>query len=169
MIDTVQAASDRVRPPHRLAIHARAGDRGVHDATWRQALHARGILPVGIPKTRAPINLEPRPEVILDLLHASGFHRKRTPYHVPLACACGSSRPVVERPIASVLSRGAGHVRYKGLEGAVVQRGMAVMTHHGAAMVRIRQQRLSKRAQKFHRLLGLRRYNVNQSNDSKNG
>lgn len=89
LLEKVQAASDRVRPPHRLAIHALAGDRGVNDATLRQALHARGILTVGIPKTIAPISPEPSPEVILDLLNESGFNRQRTPYRVQLACACG--------------------------------------------------------------------------------
>jgi hypothetical protein len=59
-------------------------------------------------------------------------------------------------------------VRYKGLEGAAVQLGMAVMAHNGAALVRIRQQRLSKRAQKFRRWLGLRRPNVNQINAPEN-
>jgi len=168
LLAKVRAASDRTRSPHRLAIHSLAGDLGVNDATLRQALHARGILTVGIPKTLEPINPEPSPEVILDLLNESGLNRKRTPYQVQLACACGYSRPVVESHIASLLSRGAGHVRYKGLEGAVVQLGMAVMTHNGAAMVRIRQRRLSKRAQKFRRLLGLRHHNVNQINNSKN-
>ena len=64
------------------------------------------------------------------------------------------------------MSRGAGEVRYKGLEGAVVQRGMTVMANNGSVLVRIRQQRLSKRGQKFRRLLGLRRQKVNQINDS---
>lgn len=73
-----------------------------------------------------------------------------------LAGASGYSRPVVESHIASLLSRGAGQVRYKGLEGAVVQQGMTVMTHNGAVLVRIRRQLLTKRAQKFRRLLGLR-------------
>jgi hypothetical protein len=74
----------------------------------------------------------------------------------------------VESHIASLLSRGAGHVRYKGLQGAVVQQGMTVMAHNGATLVRIRQQRVSKRAQKFRRLLGLRPCNVNQINTQKN-
>jgi hypothetical protein len=87
---------------------------------------------------------------------------------VQLACACGSSRPGVESPIARLLSRGAGQGRYKGLQGAVVQLSMTVMAHNGAAVVRIRQQRLSKRAQKFRRLLRLRRPNVNEFNVSKN-
>jgi formate-dependent phosphoribosylglycinamide formyltransferase (GAR transformylase) len=42
-----------------------------------------------------------------------------------------------------------------------------VMAHHSTALVRIRQQRLSKRAQKFRRLLGLRCHNINQINGSK--
>ena len=85
-----------------------------------------------------------------------------------LACASGSSRPVVEGHSATLMARGAGHVRDKGLEGAVVQMGMTVMAHNGAVLVRIRQQRLSKRGQKFRPLLGLKRYNTNQINDSKN-
>ena len=43
----------------RPAIHSVAGDLGVNDAALRQALHARGILSVGIPKTVEPINPEP--------------------------------------------------------------------------------------------------------------
>ena len=75
---------------------------------------------------------------------------------------------MVESHIAPLMSRGAGHVHYKGLEGAVVQMGMIVMAHNGAALVRIRQRCLSKRGQKFRRLLGLKRRNVNQNNGSKN-
>ena len=85
-----------------------------------------------------------------------------------LACASGYSRPVVESHIAALMSRGADHVRYKGLEGAVVQIGMTVMAYNGAVLVRIRQQRLSKRGQKFRRLLGLKQYKTNQINDSQN-
>jgi hypothetical protein len=116
----------------------------------------------------APINSQPTAKEILDILNAAGLNRQRTPNHVQLACACGYSRPVVERHIASLLSRGAGQVRYKGLQGAVVQQGMTVMAHNRATLVRIRQQQLSKRAQKFRRLLGLRHRNVNQINNPKN-
>jgi hypothetical protein len=70
------------------------------------------------------------------------------------------------RHIATLMSRGAGDLRYKGLDGAVVQMGMTVMANNGAVLVRIRQQRLSKRGQKFRRLLGLRRRSVNQINGS---
>ena len=168
MIAKVQAAIDRVSLPRRLAIHSVAGDLGVNDAALRQALHARGILTVGIPQTIAPIPPSPTQEEVRGSLTAAGLHRKRTPHQVHLAFACGHSRPVVESHIASLLSHGAGHIRYKGLQGAVVQLGMTVIAHNGAAMVRIRQRRLSKRAQKFRRLLGLRHRNVNQINGSKN-
>ena len=94
-----------------------AGDLGINDATLRQALHARGILTVGIPKTIEPIKAHPSPEEIRDILNAAGLHRQRTPHQVQLACACGYSRPVVESHIASLLARGAGQVRYKGPPG----------------------------------------------------
>jgi hypothetical protein len=75
---------------------------------------------------------------------------------------------VGESHIACLLSRGAGQMRYKGPQGAVVQLGMTVMAHNGAAVVRIRQQRPSRGAQKFRRLLGFRAHNINQINASKN-
>ena len=85
-----------------------------------------------------------------------------------LACACGYSRPVVESHSASLLARGAGQVRDKGQPGAVRQQGRTVMAHNGATLVRIRQQQLSKRAQKFRRLLGLRYRKINEINNPKN-
>ena len=156
LLDKVQEATERVRIGPKRHIHSVAGDLGIHDPVLRQALHARGILTVGIPKTIEPIAPTPSAQDVCDILHKAGLHRKRTPHQVPLACASGSSRPVVESHIASLLSRGAGQVRYQGLEGAVVQQGMTVMTHNGAVLVRIRRRLLTKRAQKFRRLLGLR-------------
>jgi hypothetical protein len=168
LVDKVQSAITRVTAPCRLAIHSVASDLGANDPTVRQTLHARGILTLGIPKTVEPIHPQPTPQAILDYLNAAGLNRIRTPYQVQLACACGYSRPVVESHIATLLARGAGQVRYKGPHGAAIQLGMTVMAHNGASMVRIRQQRLSKRAQKFRRLLGLRHRNINQINSSKN-
>src|SRR5262249_38944615 len=110
----------------------------------------------------------PTPEKILALLNAAGLHRIRTPYQVQLACATGSSRPVVESHLASGLARGAGQVRYKGLAGAVRHQGMTVLAHNGAVVVRIRRQQLSKRAQKFRRLLGLTLPKINEINHQKN-
>jgi len=122
------------------------------------------MLSVGMPQTVEPITPHPSAEEIRDILNEANVQRTRTPYHVQLACASGSSRPVVESPIAPLLSRGAGTVRYKGLEGAVVQQGMTVMRYHGAVLVRIRQRQMTKRAQKFRRLLGLKYPKVSKIN-----
>ena len=168
LLDKVQSALDRVSTLPRLRVHSVAGDLGVNDTALRQVLHARGLLTIGIPKTVEPLNPTPTPEEIRAILTEAGLQRQRTPYQVPLACACGYSRPVVESHIASLLARGAGQVRSKGLQGAVVQQGMTIMAHNGATLVRIRQHRLSKRAQKFRRLLGLRSCNINQINIQKN-
>jgi hypothetical protein len=167
LLEQVQYALDLMATPKRVQVHSLGGDLGVNDAVLRQALHQRGILTVGIPTTIEPINPTPSPEEILDILNTSGLNRIRTPHQVHLACASGYSRPVVESHIATLMSRGAGHVRYRGLDGAVIQMGMTVMAHNGAVLVRIRQQRLSKRGQKFRRLLGLKRYNINQINAPK--
>lgn len=168
LLAKVQRAIERAKTPPRLRVHAVAGDLGITDKTLRQALHERGLRTVGLPTTMAPIQAHPRPEEGRDLLHEAGLHRQRTPHQVRLACACGASRPVVERHRASWLSRGAGHVRDKGHPGAVLQLGMTAMAHHGAVVVRLRQPRLSKRAHKFRRWLGLRHRKINEINRLKN-
>jgi hypothetical protein len=160
MLDQVQHAIDRVVSPNRLRVHSLGGDLGINDVELRQALHARGILTVGIPTSVEPINSAPSPEEVLAILNASGLNRIRTPHQVHLACASGYSRPVVEGHIATLMARGANQLRYKGLAGAVIQMGMTVMAHNGAVLVRVGQQRLSKRGQKFRRLLGLKRHNI---------
>ena len=168
LLDKVQNAIERVQITPKLRLHSVAGDLSVNDAALRQALHARGILTVGIPQNVKPIAPNPSAEEVHDFLHEAGLQRKRTPYQVQLACACGYSSPVVESHIASLLSRGASQVRYKGHSGAVRQQGMTVMAHNGATLVRICQQQLSKRAQKFHRLLGLRHRKTKEINHPKN-
>jgi hypothetical protein len=168
LLDKVQSAIERVQTPPKLRLHSVAGDLGIHDAALRQALHARGILTVGIPQSLKPIAPNPGAEEVGAILTEAGLPRQRTPYQVQLACACGYSRPVVESHIASLLARGAGQVRYKGQPGAMRQQGMTVMAHNGAPLVRIHQQHLSKRAQKFRRLLGLRYRKSNEINGQKN-
>jgi hypothetical protein len=168
LLATVQRAIERAKTAPRLRVHSVAGDLGIKDKTLRQARHERGLLTVGIPKTIAPIQANPSPEEVRDLLNEAGLNRQRPPHQVRLACAGGYRRPVVESHIASLLSRGAGHVRYKGHPGAVLQLGMTAMAHNGAVVVRIRQQRLSKRAHKFRRWLGLRHRKINEINSLKN-
>jgi len=168
LVDKVQRAIARLQTGPKRQIHSVAGDLGLNDPGVRQALHARGILTVGIPATVEPITVHPSAQEVLDILNEADLNRIRTPYQVQLACASGYSRPVVESHIASVLARGAGYVRYKGLEGAVRQQGMTVLGHNGAVLVRIRRQQLSKRAQKFRRFLGLKPPNSNGINRPKN-
>ena len=162
LLDKVQTAIERTRSPKRHPVHSVAGDLGLNDPTVRQTLHQRGILTLGIPTTVEPRNPQPTAEESRALLTAAGLTRQRTPAQVRLACACGYSRPVVESYIATLLSRGAGQVRYNGLAGAVVQQAMTVLAQNGATLVRISEQRLTKRAQKLRRLLRLKRkYSAN--------
>jgi Transposase DDE domain len=160
LLDQVQTACAKIttRPPP--TVHSLAGDLAVNDPTLREQLHARGILTVGIPRTVEPLSPTPSPEAIQELLTLADLHRKRTPRQVQLACAAGYRRPVVESLIASLLSRGAGHLRYKGWHGAQVQFSMAVMAHNAATVRRIRHGRLTPRAQKFRQLLHLKPLNL---------
>ena len=89
LLDKVQSALDRVQRTPKLRVHSVAGDLGINDAALRQALHARGMLTVGIPQSLKPIAPNPSAEEVGALLTEAGLHRQRTPYHVQLACACG--------------------------------------------------------------------------------
>lgn len=168
LVDKVQHALRQAASCPPLAIHSLAGDLALNDLKVREALHARGILTVGIPYTVAPLTPVPTPEEVRQILTAAGLPRTRTPAQVRLACACGYSRPVVESIIASLLGRGAARLTYKGQRGAIVQMGMTVMAHNAATLVRIHQNRLSNRAQKFRRLLRLKRHKSNEFKGSKN-
>jgi hypothetical protein len=160
LLDQVQAARRKVSTRPAPALHSLAGDLAVNDPPLRATLQARGILTVGIPRTVEPLAPTPSPEAIQEILAAPGLHRARTPRQVQLAYAAGSSRPGVESIIASLLSRGAGQLRYKGWHGAGVQLTMAVMAHNAATVRRIRHGRLTTRAPKFRRLLHLKPPNL---------
>jgi len=168
LVDKVEQAIARVRTRPPPAMHSLAGDLALNDAALREALHARGILTVGIPKTVDPLPPSPTPEDVLRILDEADLHGIRTPSQVHLACVAGYSRPVVESLMASLLCRGAGHLTYKGHRGAIVQTGMAVIAHNAATLVRIHEYRLSKRARLFRRRLRLRCRKVNQCNASIN-
>jgi hypothetical protein len=81
LLDRYKARSTGPRAP-RLRVHSVAGDLGINDAALRQALHTRGLLTIGIPKTVEPINPTPTPEEIHAILAEAGLHRQRTPYQV---------------------------------------------------------------------------------------
>jgi hypothetical protein len=168
LVDKVQAALVHVTRRPTPAIHSVAGDLALNDPQLRASLHARSILTVGIPQTVEPLTPAPTPEEVLRRLQEAGLTHKRTPRQVQLACAAGYSRPVVESIIASLLSRGAARLRYKGQHGAVVQFSMAVVAHNAATVRRIRHARLTTRAQKFRRLLHLLPANPLKNKDSKN-
>ena len=168
LVDKVQYALGRVASRPTLAIHSLAGDLALPDPQLRETLHSRGILTVGIPHTVAPLTPTPTPEDIRRMLHEAGLDRTRPPSQVHLACACGYSRPVIESILASLLCRGAARISYKGLRGAILHTGMAVMAHNAATLVRIHQDRLSKRAQTFRRLLHLKHHKTNEFKGSKN-
>jgi hypothetical protein len=168
LVDKVERAIARVRTRPIPAIHSLAGDLALNDTALREALHARGILTVGIPKAVGPLPPSPTAEAVSQMLDEADLHGIRTPSQVHLACACGYSRPVVESIIASLLCRGAGCLTYKGHRGAIVQTGMAVMAHNAATLVRIHEYRLSKRARLFRRRLRLRCRKVNQCHASIN-
>jgi hypothetical protein len=168
LVDKVQTALAHVTTRPTPAIHSVAGDLALNDPTVRDLLHSRGILPVGISRTVAPLSPSPPPEEIRQMLTAAGLTQKRTPHQVQLAGAAGSSRPVVESIIASLLGRGAARLTSKGQRGAIVQVGMAVLAHNAATVQRIHQDRLSNRARKFRRLLRLKHHKTNEFKVSKN-
>jgi hypothetical protein len=161
LVDKVEQTIAWVRTRPTPAIHSLAGDLALNDAALREALHARRILTVGIPKAVDPLPPSPTPEDVARILDEADLHGIRTPSQVDRACACGYSRPVVERIIASLRCRGAGRLTYKGHRGAIVQTGRAAMAHNAATLVRIHQYRLSQRARLVRRRLRLRCRKVN--------
>jgi hypothetical protein len=168
LVTKVEQAMAQVGTRPTPAIHSLAGDLALNDTALREALHERGILTVGIPRTVDPLPPSPTPEDVRRSLEEANLHHIRTQAQVHLAYACGYSRPVVESIIASLLCRGAGCLTYKGHRGAIVQTGMAVMAHNAATLVRIHEYRLSKRARLFRRRLRLRCRKVNQYHASIN-
>jgi hypothetical protein len=168
LIDKVEQAMARVGARPAPAIHALAGDLALNAAALREALHERGMLTVGIPRTVQPLSPSPTPEDVFRSLEDADLHHIRTPTPVRLAYACGYSRPVVERIMASLLCHGAARLTSTGHRGAIVHMGMAVMTHNAATLVRLHESRLSKRVRMFRRRLRLRCRKVNQYNASIN-
>jgi hypothetical protein len=168
LVDQVEHTIARVKTRPTPAIQALAGERALQDAAVRETWQARGMLTVGIPTTVAPLPPSPTPEDVLRLLDEADLHGRRPPAQVHLAYACGDSRPVVESIMASLLSRGAGHLAYQGHRGAIIQMGLAVMAYHAATLVRMHEYRLSKRARTFRRRLRLRGQKVNHCTASIN-
>ena len=72
LLDKVEAATQRVRTAPKRHGYSVAGDLGVNAASLRQALHARGMLTVGMPKTIEPLQVNPSPAEVRAILHEAG-------------------------------------------------------------------------------------------------
>jgi hypothetical protein len=166
LVQNVDAAIDlldRKHPKRKPRIRSLAGDLGLDDPNVRVPLHERGIATVGIPHTIEPIPKVPTPHMIQDVQNAPGLE-KQSQTQIEIAYACGYSRPFVEGIITTLISRGATQIKYKGHRGATIQIGMAILASNAATLVRIKQEQLTKRAQKFRRLFRLKNANSNKNN-----
>ena len=169
LIDKVDTAIDRLtrtHPRRRPSIRSLAGDLGINDPDVREKLHEKGISTVGIPNTIEPIPKVPTPEMIQAVLNIPVLNENQNATRIKIAYACGYSRPFVESLIYGLIRRGAAHIKYKGHRGAMIQIGMAIIAANAATLVRIKQNRLSKRAQKCRRWFRLKPPNLSENNDS---
>lgn len=156
LLEQTQQAIDQLPYPHKPAIHSVAADLSFRAKDLRRQLNQRGILAVGIPQTTDPVPSLPAPEMVEAQQQEETFPRPPSTRQVEIAYACGYRRPVVESLIESLSCRGATQIKYKGHRGALLQTTMAVLANNGATVVRIQDNRLSKKAQKIRRLFGLK-------------
>jgi len=84
VVDHVAQAITRVSTRPTPALPALAGALALNAAAVREALQARGMLPVGIPTTSAPLPPLPTPQDVLPRLDEAALHHSRTPSQVPL-------------------------------------------------------------------------------------
>lgn len=167
LVHNVDAAIDLLdwKYPKRIpAIRSLCGDLGMNDPNVREMLHQTGIATVGIPTSIEPIPKVPSPEMILEVLHTPGLGEKQNTTQIKIAYACAYSRPFVEGLITTLICRGATAIKYKGHRGAAIQIGCAIVAANAATLVRIKLDRLSKRAQRCRRLFRLKTPNSNENN-----
>ena len=171
LVDKVEKAiakPDGSDPKQHPMIHSVAGDLGLNECQVRTELHRLGILTVGIPDSLLPLPKVPTPELVEQALQNPDLNDQANATQIAIAYTCGYSRPFVESLIEGLLCRGGGQIKYKGHRGAIIQTGMTIMASNAAALVRIRQNRLTKRAQKFRRLFRLDSPNLKTANTLKN-
>jgi len=171
LVDKVEQAiakPDGSDPKQHSVIHSIAGDLGLNECQVRAELHRLGILTVGIPDSLLPLPKVPTPEQVEHALQNPDLNDQANATQVAIAYTCGYSRPFVESLIEGLLSRGGGQIKYKGHRGAIIQTGMTIMASNAAALVRIGQNQLTKRAQKFRRLFHLKPPNTKIDNTLKN-
>jgi hypothetical protein len=93
LIDKVEQAIARVGTRPTPAIHSLAGDLALNDAALREALHERGILTVGIPRTVEPLPPSPTPEDVFRSLEDADLHHIRTPTRCSSPTRVGTAVP----------------------------------------------------------------------------
>jgi len=168
LVQTVDGAiglRDWKYPKRKPVIRSLSGDLGLDDPNVREHLHTKGIATVGIPHSIEPIPKVPTPEMIEEVLHTPGLGEKQNTTQITIAQACAYSRPFVENLITTLICRGATHIKYRGHRGAAIQIGCAIVAANAATLVRIKQERLTKRAQKFRRLFRLKPPKPNKNNN----
>ena len=171
LVDKVEQAiakPDGSDPRQHPMIHSVAGDLGLNDGPVRATLHRLGIVTVGIPDSLLPLPKVPTKEQVEHALQNPDLNDQATATQVAIAYTCGYSRPFVESLIEGLLSRGGGQIKYKGHRGAIIQTGMTIMATNAATLVRIGQNRLTTRAQKFSHLFRLEPPNPKIDNALKN-
>ena len=156
LLAQAQQAIEYLPYPRKPAIHSVAADLSFRAEDLRQKLNQRGILAVGIPQTTDPVPAEPTPEMVAAQQQEESFPDPPSTRQVEIAYACGHRRSVVESLVESLACRGGTQIKYKGHRGALLQTTMVVLANNGATVVRIQDNRLSKKARKFRRLFGLR-------------
>ncbi len=165
LIDHVETAIHAMDQQRKPRIRSVAGDLAFTDPSLREQLQQRGILTVGIPETVATIDPVPTSEQIAVAQQTTQNAPAPSATQVKIAYACGYSRPFVEGVIETLSCRGGTEIKYKRHRGALIQTTMAVMASNAATLVRIQQERLSKRARKFRRFFHLKPPNSLNNND----
>ncbi len=167
LVHNVDAAIDLLdwKYPKRIpAIRSLCGDLGMNDPNVREMLHQTGIATVGIPTSIEPIPKVPSPEMILEVLHTPLLGEKQNTTQIKTAYACAYSRPFVEGLITTLICRGATAIKYKGHRGADIQIACAIVAANAATLVRIKLDRLTKRAQRCRRMFRLKPPKSNKNN-----
>jgi len=156
LLGQAQQAIDQLPYHRKPAIHSVAADLSFRGEDLHRQLNRLGILTVGMPQTSDPVPALPTPEMVEALQQQEVFPAPPSARQVEIAYACGYRRPVVESLIESLACRGATQIKYKGHQGARLQTMMAILASNGATIVRIRANRLSKKARKIRHLFGLK-------------
>ena len=168
LIEAVEVAIEALARPRKPKIQSLAGDLAFRWDSVRDPLHARGILTLGIPSTTEPLPRTASPQQVHAVQQSMPFPHSPSAHQVQVATACGYSRPFVESLIEQLACRGGTQLKYKGHRGAVIQVSTAILAHNAATLMRIQQNRLTQRAQRYRRWFRLRPPKPLENNNPKN-